>query len=188
MKWGDERIIHLRNEERKKKFTDLSTGMYIKEQLITFERYPIEEMEFTLILPSGYSRLGQDIINRKYPSVDRPDIVIGNEAGDVVFTFSILQDHITDDELRKKTMSTLRTMISSANPSIGFFDEGTAQNDFMSCSWFDFKSYVITGTIYNLTVIVSFRSRTILGMFSCPYDLNPWWKPIYLQILETFEE
>lgn len=102
MKWGDERIIHLRNEERKKKFTDLSTGMYIKEQLITFERYPIEEMEFTLILPSGYSRLGQDIINRKYPSVDRPDIVIGNEAGDVVFTFSILQDHITDDELRKK--------------------------------------------------------------------------------------
>lgn len=79
-------------------------------------------------------------------------------------------------------------MISSANPSIGFFDEGTAQNDFMSCSWFDFKSYVITGTIYNLTVIVSFRSRTILGMFSCPYDLILWWKPIYLQILETFEE
>lgn len=188
MEFEDVRIIHLRNEERKKGYENLDTGMYIKEQLVYFEKYNIKEMRFNIILPLGFSILGQDQVNRKYASLDRPDIVIGNEIGDVVFAFSKLQDHIVNEQLRKETIGALRTLIKSANPSIDFFNEGSVKNNFISCEWFDFKSYVITGLIYNLTSIVSFKNRTVLGMFSCPYDLNPWWMPVYVKILDTFEE
>lgn len=188
MEWEDTRIIHLRNEERKKRYCDLNTGMYIKEQLVCFEKWGIEELEINLILPSGFLKLNPDFVNKKYPSLDQPDIVIGNESGDVVFAFSSLQEHIADVELGKHTIGTLRTLIKSANPSINFYDEGIIQNEFMSCCWFDFKSYVITGAIYNLTSIISFKSRTILGMFSCPYDLRLWWKAVFLKILETIKQ
>lgn len=188
MEWEDARIIHLRNEERKKKYSNLHTGMYIKEQLVCFEQYSIEELELTLILPLEFSNLSPDDIFRKYPSLDRPDVVVGNEDGNVAFAFSLLKDHIVSMELRKNTIGSLRTLIKSANPSIDFYDEGAVQNERMSCNWFDFKSYIMTGSIYNLASIVSFKERTVLGMFSCPYDLSPWWKPIFLKILETFEE
>lgn len=188
MEFEDVRIIHLRNEERKKRYCNLSTGMYIKEQLVCFERYHIEKMRFSLVLPSGFSMLSQDQLHRKYPSLDRPDIVIGNEVGDVVFAFSTLQDHIADEKLRIETVGVLRTLIKSANPSIDFSDEGSVKNDIVSCSWLDFKSYVITGMIYNFTSIISFKSRTVLAMFSCSYDLKSWWLPVYLKIIETFDE
>ena len=188
MEWDDARIISSRNEERKKRYTDLNTGMYIKEQLLMFEKCDIEDLKFTITLPQGFLAMNQEMVSRKYPSLDRPDIVIGNDVGDTVFAFSALKDHISTGELRKNTATTLRTLIKAANPSISFMDSGNVNNDFMSCCWFDFKSYIITGVLYNLTNIVSFKNRTILGMFSCPYELQQGWKTVYLKILETYEE
>lgn len=187
MIWEDTRIIPLRNEERKKRYSNLSTGMYIKDQLFHFENYDITEMGFSITLPVGFSRMAQDTVRKKYPSQDSPDIVIGNETGDEVFTFSTLHDHISDEELRKKTADALRIMIKASNPAISFSNDGMVQNDYMSCCWFGFKSYIITGMIYNFLSIVSFENKTYLGMFSCPYDLQPWWHQVYLNIIKTFE-
>lgn len=120
--WEDERVVHMQNEERKKKYCNLDTGMYIKEELICFERFHIDEMGFSLVLPRGFARL----------------------------------------------------------------DEGEKESGDSMLNWFDFKSYVITGTLYNLASVISFRDRSVLGMFSCPYELSPWWKPVYLKVLETF--
>lgn len=186
MGWEDERVVHMQNEERKKKYCNLDTGMYIKEELICFERFHIDEMGFSLVLPKGFARLDEGALKRKYPSPDRPDLAVGNEAGDVVFAFSALKDAITGSEFRKQTVQSLKGLMSCANPSLGFLDEGEEESGDSMLNWFDFKSYVITGTLYNLASVISFRDRSVLGMFSCPYELSPWWKPVYLKVLETF--
>lgn len=187
MEWQDVEIIALRREEHKKKFADLNTGMFIKEQLIYFQKQVIKDMGFNIMLPSKYIMMAQEDISRKYPSVDRPNIVIGNDEGDVVFAFSDVQDHIKDDLIRENTILMIKTLLKSANPSINFIDEGALKNNYMSCVWLGFKSYVIGGSIYNFTNIVSFVDKTILGMFSCPYNLHSWWHPIFLKILNSIE-
>ena len=104
----------------------------------------------------------------------------------MVFAFSALKDAITGSEFRKQTVQSLKGLMSCANPSLGFLDEGEEESGDSMLNWFDFKSYVITGTLYNLASVISFRDRSVLGMFSCPYELSPWWKPVYLKVLETF--
>lgn len=185
MGWEDERVVYLQNEERKKKYCSLDTGMYIKEELVCFERFQADEMSFSVILPRGFARLDEEALKRKYPSPDRPDLAVGNESGDVIFAFSALKDTIACSEFRKQTVQSLKGLMGCANPSLSFMDEGEAENGDSALCWFDFKSYVITGALYNFASVISFRDRSMLGMFSCPYELSPWWKPVYLNVLET---
>lgn len=94
------------------------------------------------------------------------------------------------EEIEPLVLESLFTLIEGFSLVLprGFarLDEGEKEGGDSMLNWFDFKSYVITGTLYNLASVISFRDRSVLGMFSCPYELSPWWKPVYLKVLETF--
>lgn len=188
MGWDDERIAERKNEERKKKYINLETGMYVKGQRLYFHKEKIENLKLLVFLPTGFGFMEDKEIRKRYPTYNRPEVVVGNTEKEVTFAFSVLENHIADESLREGTVNMLKTLLRSANPSIAIEGEGAVLNGDLSCRWLGFKSYIIGGTLYNLMGIVSFPGRTILGMFSCPHDLSLWWNSIFLKILENMEE
>lgn len=187
MELEDVRVISLRNEERKKKYCSLDTGMFVEEQLILFERRDIAKIEVSLVCPVDFTELGGDERIKRYPSLDRPEVILGDEDRETVFSFSALQDYIPDEQLKRSTVGMLKSLLKAANPAVVFSDEGTMKDEKVSACWFDFKSYVVSGPVYNIAALISANNRTVLGMFSCPYNLRDWWKDIDLKILGTFQ-
>lgn len=187
MEWEDKKLAELRNQERKKKYINLETGMYVKEQLIHFQRQTIEKLEMSVVLPMDFTQMESEEMQIRYPSSDCPDVVMGNIARDVTFAFSKLKDSVTNEEQMKTAIGIIKDLLKSANPSLRFLDDGIVKQDNLLGSWFGLKSYVIGGAIYNFSMIAYFNGQSVLGMFSCPYEIRYGWNEIFLKISETLK-
>lgn len=186
MEWEDKKLTELRNQERKKQYINLETGMYVKDQLIRFQRQTIEKLEMSVVLPLDFTQLKAEEMQIRYPSSESPDVAMGNTARNVTFAFSKLKESAINEEQMKTAVGITKDLLKSANPSLRFLDDGMVKSDNLSGSWFGFKSYVIGGAVYNFSMIACFNGRNILGMFSCPYGIRYGWNEIFLKISETF--
>ena len=67
MGWDDERIAERKNEERKKKYINLETGMYVKGQRLYFHKEKIENLKLLVFLPTGFGFMEDKEIGKRDP-------------------------------------------------------------------------------------------------------------------------
>ena len=62
-KYGDEAIIKMRRAYQKLKYNSLSTGIFVKEQLISFREQEIDSLGTRMILPEVMEPMEEEMKN-----------------------------------------------------------------------------------------------------------------------------
>ncbi len=183
MKYKDEQIVLLRNNQKKRKYVNTETGMYVGEKLKKFHMIELLSY-FEVMMPEDFTEMDSDLAGKKYPSVDRPQVIMTDEEGEVNFTFSLFEQEVEAEKI-DGTLNQFQIMITTAQPANQFMGRGHVGNEEYQSGWLDFKSHTLDGTVYNILSITALKERFLLGLFNCPYEEWLDWKPVMLELLNT---
>lgn len=183
----DEKIILRRNEEIKKQYQNIETGIYIGNQFYIFEKNVLFDGRMEMFLPEEFDDMPREMLQKKYPSELRPQIVKTNVSGDINFTFSLLETKVGYEQL-SDTVSDYMSVIRRLQPGNLFFDKGTLMTVNTGCAWTEFSSYAINEDLYNMLFLSVIEGKLMLGMFNCPLSQGSDWKSFRNQILGTISD
>ncbi|MFW6680931.1 hypothetical protein ACOAOT_25210 [Lacrimispora sp. AGF001] len=183
MKYKDEQIALMRNEQKKSKYVNSETGMYVGDSLINFHQMELLSF-FKIMMPEEFTQMDPGLAAKKYPSVDRPQLIMTDEEGEVNFTFSLFEQEIEAEKI-DGTLNQFQIMITTAQPANKFMGRGHIESDEYRCGWMEFKSHTLDGAVYNILSITVIKERFLLGLFNCPYEEWMEWKPVMLELLNT---
>lgn len=181
----DEKILEYRRRARKEKYSTLETGMYIKDELVQFERKTLFRDKMSIMMPVSFVDLPSNLAKIKYISEQRPQIIKTSLDTTVNLGFSmpdleVYPEHI--EELCKQTKSALKQI----NPAIVFY-EGQVESH-LPLGWFEFKSYGIDSSVYNLMFMTIVDKKLLHGIFNCNYNDALEWRDAARQMMRTIKD
>lgn len=181
----DEKILEYRKRARKEKYCSLETGMYIKDELVQFERRKLFQDKMSIIMPISFVDLPSNLAKIKYISEQRPQIIKTSLDTTVNLGFTMPDLEIYPEQIEllcKQTKSALKQV----NPAIVFY-EGQVESD-LPLGWFEFKSYGIDSNVYNLMFISIVNKKLLHGIFNCNYNDALEWRDAARQMIYTIRD
>ena len=189
MEYFDEEIINAKRELERLKHTTLGTGIYVGDELITFEKITLPDTEISMYLPEQFIIMPDMVKEIKYPSQNAPDLVITSLDSMVNFGFNVLPV-VLDAGDTQVMSSQFQNALTNVNPSIRIKnqtnDATTDQGNEMS--WFEFKGYTLDGQNYNRMYIVKMKNTVLHGIFNCPMQFKEEWSNIVEKCFLSIEE
>lgn len=182
----DEKIVEFRNRARKEKYCTLETGMYIKNELILFERNTFFQEKLGITLPVSFVDLPPDMAKVKYTSQQRPQIIRTSLDTTVNLGLSMM-----DIEIHEEQIKTLKNQAQEAlkrlNPSFVFYENRVEARN-VPLGWFEFKSYGLDTDVYNLMFISQIEDKMLHGVFNCDYDDALEWREAARQMMYSITD
>ncbi len=184
MSYADEQILKLREEEKKKQFNTLETGIYIGGDILCFERRAILNT-LSLSLPYTMTVMPIEFARIKYPSEFRPQVILTTPELDVNLGFTLLTDvfgGIDLEELADRMMN----MIKRVYPDYRIYPGKRLKH--LEGYFFSFRSHALDSDLYNMTLVMKIKDRLLQGSFNCLYKQHTEWRKIVLMMWETIQE
>ena len=150
MKYYDEKILEARREEERRRHTTLETGIYVKDDLITFTQISLPNTSIRIFLPEQFISMPEAVKDVKYPSKNAPDLVITSLDSIVNFGFNLFSKRIDEGDTAVMSRQ-FRDALRNVNPAIKISkweDNITTDSDY-EMSWFQFKGYALDGQNFN---------------------------------------
>lgn len=183
----DEKILEYRNKARKEKYATLETGMYIKNELVLFERRNFFENKVSMMLPDSFINLPSDLAKAKYMSEQRPQVIMTSLDTTVNVGLSYIDVNIETDQI-KEIMEQSKSALKNTNPAIIFHESKVGEDVDLPLAWFEFKSYGLDKSVYNLMFIARAHSKMLHGSFNCSYDYALEWREAARQMVYSIRE
>ena len=184
MEFMDEKIIELRNQNKKIKLED---GVYIKGEFIAFESVKLFDNQMEIMLPNTFVDMPKKIAQMKYPSNQRPQIIKTDLLGAINFSFNIFDQSVTKEDL-KQVAKTFKNMIKKVHPANVFYEEKTEEFGDTKLSWFDFKGYAIDTQVYYIYYVTSINGKLLHGIFSCTREDMEEYKEIAFLVMRSIKD
>lgn len=183
----DEKILEYRNRARQEKYATLETGMYIKNELVQFERRMLFGNKISIMLPNTFVHLPSELAKAKYMSEQRPQVIMTSLDTTVNFGLSYIDVKIEADQI-KEIMEQSKSALKNTNPAIIFHESKVEENTDFPLAWFEFKSYGLDKSVYNLMFIARAYGRMLHGSFNCSYDYALEWREAARQMVYSIRE
>lgn len=183
----DEKVLEYRKRARKEKYNSLETGMYIKDELVSFSERKLFQEQVAIMLPELFVNMPLELAKIKYPSEQRPQIILTNADTRVNFCFNLFTVKITSDDI-PDAVRQFKMLMSRMNPAYVFYHTETKKTENLTIGWYDFKSYCIDDNLYNLVFITVIHEKLFHGMFNCLYKDAVEWQDVLPQIMESIRE
>lgn len=186
--YNDEKILEVLNTaEKVEKIKNLES----EEVVIGDKSYIFEEMSFfddgiRILIPNNFIDMNEAYRKIKYPNEDRPKYIKCNNEGSICFTFKIIDSPLDNDSVEELTKG-MKDILKRVNPSMIFFDLKFFDVEDKKIGYFDFKSSVIDGFIYNVMYFFELNGKTVFGGFSCLYKEYEDWKLIVEEIIQKIK-
>jgi len=190
---GDEEILAKRVAEQQRKKHSIFNEVFIDGELYDFEQKELtfsssETYKFTMVLPKDIDILDPELAKMKYPSENRPELILSNSDTSLNFSFYYTPSSATDYETR---LAQYRTVFKQLNPSNVFFSEQiTKLESGLTVGCFDLCSSALDGDIYYFYFFTDLHTTPqveIVGTFSCPFNLREDWEALFSQMIETIK-
>lgn len=97
----DVKILEYRRQARKEKYCTLETGMYIKNELVEFERKEMFQNRLSLMFPVSFVTLPAKLAKIKYSAQQRPQIIKTSRDTTVNLGMSMTDIAINEENIRK---------------------------------------------------------------------------------------
>ena len=140
------------------------------------------------MLPSIFEPLDPKSAEIKYPSSNRPPIILSEQSESVNFTFNLLSQLPLTNEHVEEASKFFKQTIRRTNPANVFFGEDVITTQGCKVAYFEYKSYAIDQDIYNLVYVLPVNQQTLLGTFNCRFVDAKTWKPIVDEVLKTCKD
>ena len=185
----DKQILEARQEEERKRHTTLATGIYVDDELITFERITLPGTRVRMLLPEYFIPMQETVKNVKYPSRNAPDFIVTSLDSTVNFGFNVLPVRLEEGDTKVMSIQ-FQEALRNINPSIRISErvDNTATETGSEMSWFGFKGYVLDGQNYNRMYIIRLAKTVLHGIFNCPPRVRDQWEDIVDQCFQSVEE
>ena len=177
----DTKIVEYRNKARKEKYSTPETGMYIKNELVSFDRIILFQGRLSIMLPVSFVDLPADMARVKYTSRQRPQIIKTSLDTTVNIGMSLLDAVIYEEQINK-LKNYAQEALKRLNPAFVFY-ESTVETKNIPLGWFEFKSYGLDTDMYNLMFISIIEGKMLHGIFNCDYDDALEWREAARQIM-----
>lgn len=182
----DEKILEYRRRARNEKYSTLETGIYIKDELIQFERKEFFSAKLSIMLPISFVKMPSKLARVKYISQQRPQIIMTSLDTTVNFGMSMTDAKMQVDQIKivtKQMMEALKRL----NPAFAFYDK-QFETKYVPLGWFEFKSYGIDTDVYNLMLISIIDGKMMHGVFNCDYADVLEWRDVARQIIYSIQD
>lgn len=176
----DEKILEYRKRARKEKYNSLETGMYIKDELVQFERKVLFQERMSIMLPTSFVDLPSNLAKIKYNSEHRPQIIKTSLDTTVNLGLSMNNIQIYPEQIEMLCQQS-KAALKRINPSIVFYEEQVESK--LMLGWFEFKSYGIDDNAYNLMFIAIIDEKMLHGSFNCKHDDALEWRDAARQMI-----
>ena len=185
----DKQILEARQEEERRRHTTLATGIYVDDELITFERITLPGTRVRMLLPEYFIPMQDTVKNVKYPSRNAPDFIVTSLDTTVNFGFNVLPVRLEEGDTKVMSIQ-FQEALQNINPSIRISErvDNTATETGSEMSWFGFKGYVLDGQNYNRMYIIRLAKTVLHGIFNCPPRVRDQWEDIVDQCFQSVEE
>ena len=185
----DKQILEARQEEERRRHTTLATGIYVDDELITFERITLPGTRVRMLLPEYFIPMQDTVKNVKYPSRNAPDFIVTSLDTTVNFGFNVLPVRLEEGDTKVMSIQ-FQEALRNINPSIRISEcvDNTATETGSEMSWFGFKGYVLDGQNYNRMYIIRLAKTVLHGIFNCPPRVRDQWEDIVDQCFQSVEE
>ena len=133
-------------------------------------------------MPTHFLDMPDEAAREKYPSANRPQVIMTNEDRSVDFTFSHIGKNASP-----MTAQSVWEEIDRIFPSNVLYETGKLNKENLEILWLEYKSFSFEYEVYNILFPIMSNSATIMGTFSCPFTSYDIWKPCVLQIIQTIQ-
>ena len=185
----DKQILEARQEEERRRYTTLETGIYVDDELITFAQTTLPDTRIQLYLPEQFVTMPDQVRDMKYPSRNAPDFIVTSLDTTVNFGFNVLPVRLEEGDTKVMSIQ-FQEALRNINPSIRISErvDNTATETGSEMSWFGFKGYVLDGQNYNRMYIIRLAKNVLHGIFNCPPRVRDQWEDIVDQCFRSVEE
>lgn len=185
MAFMDEEIIAKRNEAREKR--KLSNEVIIEGVKYTFSRRMLFDETMSAILPDSFLNMNSEAAKFKYPSEQRPQVILCNTDGSISIAFNSTGMAVSDEEL-PELVKQMRAAIKRTNPANAFDKEVAFETESgRQVKAFDYISYALDTDVYNLFFACVLKGNLLIGTFNCPADSGKNWNPLVIQMLQSIQ-
>ena len=185
----DKQILEARQEEERRRYTTLETGIYVDDELITFAQTTLPDTRIQLYLPEQFVTMPDQVRDMKYPSRNAPDFIVTSLDTTVNFGFNVLPVRLEEGDTKVMSIQ-FQEALQNVNPSIRISEcvDNTVTDKGSEMSWFGFKGYVLDGQNYNRMYIIRLAKNVLHGIFNCPPRVRDQWEDIVDQCFRSVEE
>lgn len=183
----DEQIRYVINQvEEDERFNsqNIYEGIIINENHYEFQEVTFFEDKLKLHIPTIFVDMPAQLVQFKYPSSDRPQIIKTDDTGSINITLNRIPNSISDEQL-PEIKEEIKSILQRLNPSYLFYDEGVEIIEEKLVSFFEFKNPTLDGALFNLMFFIELEHDVIMGVFNCPFSQHRPWSPIARQIMQS---
>lgn len=192
----DEKIIKISNYNENKneeatsesnQANNIADGIKIQGRIYTFEKTALYDNKFTILLPTNFKRMDEAVAKFKYPSEERPEIILSDDTGATNITFNYIPEEITNEEI-PNTRDAMVKILKKLHPSSRWFEIGEKNVKEKNVAFCEFSSPALDGNIFNVMYFVEIHENILMGTINFKANEKKYWKIAAHQIIETIEE
>jgi len=182
-------IIAMQRQVVEEKYKSIySPATYIGKKRYVFTARELSEARITVHLPELFLDLPESIAKQKYPSENRPQIIISSSDISVNFAFTLLPEPTDDDEIIEVRNDALNAM-KRLYPQNTYSDTGV---DVTVCSriyaWYEYSGPTLDSEMYALNAFMCIKDKLLHFLFNCPNEAHEQWKPVVLEVINSIVE
>ena len=173
-----------KNDEESK--AGLGQGVKILGKTYCFERRLMADDTISVMVPTEFSPMSEEIANSKYPSTYRPETILTDQSGTVNLMF-----HYMEGDDGKTSVELLRNqvfgMMKRVNGSIKERETGMTHAGLNEIAYVEFTNNVMDGKLYNLMFYVDVKGKPLMGSFNCSTKEMKYWRDIAFEMVQSLE-
>lgn len=190
--YGDETFLYLlreQEEETKQKEAQqearIENGrVVLGEETWEFARNPIWEDGFSMILPTAFELLSEDLAQIKYPYENRPDFILSSPDTTINLTFSYPMGQMELEEA-SNIRDSIEGILVQLREELVVQEKDVFYVGEVPIAWLEFTSKAIDSYLYNLMFFFGMEGQALFGSFNCLVGQREEWQPILQQILHS---
>ncbi len=138
-----------------------------------------------ILIPNDFVLMDGEMLNLKYPKINRPTLVYTDSNGEVNIAFNYTQESITNADIPKIKTSILNQMKQVS--SINLIDSELKNINNKEFFIIKFYSEAVDTKVYNLMFGTELKGRLLMSTFNCTIAHYDEWHPTADEILNSIE-
>lgn len=164
----------------------IDTGIKILGKWIYFERRSLAKETITMMLPKNFVPMSQEKAKVKYPSEQRPEIILTDETGTINIMFQYMEgeeNNATIENFRNQIFG----MMKRVNPGIKEQEIGLVDVAGKQIAYVEFSNPVMDGKLYNLMFYLAVKGKPLMGSFNCRTKEMKYWRSAAFEMMQSIE-
>ena len=186
---NEQEIVTIQKRVIEEKYSSISSpATYINGKRYHFSERRIPDAGMLICLPNEFIDLPSVIAKQKYPSENRPKVIISSADISVNFAFTLLSDAIRDEELIQ-TRNAALDALKKIYPQNTYLDTGVeTSKESRLFTWYEYYGPTLDSESYALNAFMRIKNRLLHYLFNCPKAEYEDWRPIVLETISSIRE